>query len=261
MRDQRMDALLRTHDGKFTMVEWWRRAEQAQASRGKRDLLRQFIQPGDLVFDVGANRGVMTLTFRQLAARVVAVEPLFSAAPHLVREFQWKFGKVDGVIAIANAVSDEIGTVTMSVHKNLPYLSSCDKPWMTESAHAKMYNDVACQRVQVRTTTLDALIERYGEPAFVKIDVEGYESTVIRGLTHPVQALSFEFHEDWLTDAAMVTGWLDVMGNYEYNYALDNRGRMIFDQFVSGSELFARLKTTLTKRGRGSWGDIYARRK
>jgi len=258
--NQRMDALLRTYDGKFSMAEWWKRAQQAQRGRGKRHLLEQFVRPGDLVFDVGANRGVMTLTFRQLGARVVAVEPLFAAAPHLVREFAWKFGEDGEVFAVANAVADKIGSITMSVHKNLPYLSSCDQPWMTESAHAKMYNPVACQNVHVRTTTLDALIERYGEPAFIKIDVEGYESTAIRGLTQPVKALSFEFHEDWLVDAAMVTGWLETLGaDYVYNYALDNRGKMVLPQFQSADQLFAVLRTTLTKRGKGSWGDIYAK--
>lgn len=254
-----MDELLRTYDGKFTMAEWWQRALAAQDSRGKRQLLAQFVSPGDLVFDVGANRGVMTLTFRQLGARVVAVEPLFAVAPHLVREFGWKFGKDENVIAVNNALSDEIGTVKMSVHKNLPYLSSCSYSWMTKSAHAKMYGRRALSEATVRTTTLDALIEKYGDPAFVKIDVEGFESVVIRGMTRAVRALSFEFHEDWLLDAAMVCGWLDVMALYEYNYALDNRGAMIFDEWVSGADLFAHLKRTLTKKGKGSWGDIYAR--
>jgi len=43
-----------------------------------------------------------------------------------------------------------------------------------------------------QVTTLDALIGKYGAPAFIKIDVEGWSKR--RGdLTHAVKALSCEF--------------------------------------------------------------------
>ena len=38
-------------------------------------LYRQFIEPGDLVFDIGAHVGDRVSSFRRLGARVVAVEP------------------------------------------------------------------------------------------------------------------------------------------------------------------------------------------
>ena len=41
-------------------------------------------------------------------------------------------------------------------------------------------------------TTLDSLIEKYGAPSYIKIDVEGYELEVIKGLSTSVQLISVE---------------------------------------------------------------------
>jgi hypothetical protein len=42
-------------------------------------------------------------------------------------------------------------------------------------------------------TTLDALIAKHGRPAFIKLDVEGYEAEALRGMSQAVRGLSFEF--------------------------------------------------------------------
>ena len=47
--------------------------------------------------------------------------------------------------------------------------------------------------VDVEVTTLDALIAAYGEPAFVKLDIEGGEAAALQGLSVPVKGLSFEY--------------------------------------------------------------------
>ncbi len=66
------------------------RPELGNRSKYCDEFYSQFIRPGDLVFDIGANRGDRTEVFVQMGARVVAAEPqpwlaaplgIFSAIP------------------------------------------------------------------------------------------------------------------------------------------------------------------------------------
>ncbi len=42
-------------------------------------------------------------------------------------------------------------------------------------------------------TTRDKLIEEYGIPSFIRSDVEGYELEVLKGLSVPINMISFEY--------------------------------------------------------------------
>jgi len=147
----------------------------------------------------------------------------------------------------------------ISVHQNLPYLSSCDDRWMRDSAHASYYNKKNIRRIKVPTVTLDALIDEYGTPDFIKLDVEGYEETAIRGLSKPVKGLSFEFHQDWLHQADAVIEHLSGLGCYRYNYAANFTSKFVLDEWIKGPALMEHLRRVLSERGPGSWGDAYAK--
>ncbi len=46
---------------------------------------------------------------------------------------------------------------------------------------------------KVEITTLDNLIKKYGVPKLIKIDVEGFEKKVLKGLSKKIKFISFEF--------------------------------------------------------------------
>ena len=66
---------------------------------------------------------------------------------------------------------------------------------------------------------MDALIEEYGEPAFAKIDVEGWEPEVLSGLSTPLRGLSFEVHNFQSAKAEACIALLDRMADYAYSYS------------------------------------------
>jgi uncharacterized membrane protein len=64
----------------------------------------------------------------------------------------------------------------------------------------------------VPVTTLNDLIERYGHPDFVKIDVEGCEADVLKGLSSRVPLISLEFHSIEIDHAEECLAILANMG-------------------------------------------------
>ena len=248
-----------TYRGLHDMAGWWEWSEEVELQR--LNVYRPFIEPGDMCFDIGANRGRKTFVMRKLEARVVAVEPLFAFGDEFVPEFSWRWGKDKGVMPVARAVTAE-RLIEISVNKFIPYVSSIDKRWMTESAHAPKngqpyYRPSSLIDRYVQGITLDGLIGIYGMPRFVKVDVEGAENSVMATLSTPIPAFNMEFHQDWIPVAAMEH--MDSLGPYQWTYALDFQGTFAMSGFTDREGLLAILKRTLTEKGNGSWGDIYGR--
>jgi FkbM family methyltransferase len=248
---------LRTYNGKHTIAEWWKLAEQAQKARSKISLFQDLIQRDDLVFDIGANRGMMTMVFRWLGAKIVAVEPLAAIAPQCVRELGWKFANDPNVRIVEKAVAPT-PKVDIWVHNNLPYLSSGDQNWRKKSAHKVFYADKNSTKKTVEAVTLDQLIGEFGQPTFIKIDVEGAENQVVKTLTHPVDALSLEFHQDWIPLEGL--DHLLALDTYVFNWARNFGGEWVLSEWVGKTQLLDSFEKQLDESGPKSWGDLYAKR-
>lgn len=156
---------------------------------GLRRFLAPFVPQGALVFDVGAHVGDRVAAFRSLGARVVAVEP----QPLLVAVLRLLHGRDEGVTLAPVALGPAEGTATLRVNSANPTVSTRSDAFLAATRGAPGWEGQAWDREEaVPASTLDALIARHGLPAFVKIDVEGYEAEVLTGLTQRPSALSFE---------------------------------------------------------------------
>ena len=153
-------------------------------------LYARFVRAGDLAFDIGAHVGDRTGSFRRLGARVVALEP----QPLCARAIRAIYAGDDGVTLLEAACGERPGTVTLRVNSANPTVTTASRDFVAAADGAGGWEgQVWDTEVEVPCTTLDALIAEHGSPAFAKIDVEGFEATVLAGLSRPLPALSFEF--------------------------------------------------------------------
>lgn len=217
-------------------------------------LYRRFVAPGDLAFDIGAHVGDRVSSLRRIGARVIAIEP----QPLLVRALRHIHGRDPGVLIIPAALAAESGERVMHINSRNPTVSTISEDFMLEASGAEGWEGQTWDaRISVPAITLDRLVATFGAPAFVKIDVEGFEDEVLRGLSQPLPALSFEFTTIARAVAVRAIEHLERLGGYGYDVALGESQRLTFERWVGAAEMIDHLSTLPHE---ANSGDVYALR-
>jgi len=136
------------------------------------ETVRNEIKEGDIIVDIGANIGYYALQESKLVGdkgRVYAIEPVPENFDLLSRNIT--LNGYSNIVAYNLAIGNEIGTVTMNFDPNHRNLSSVK----TVNVHPMKGRDIPI-------TTLDDFLKDKPNPNVIRMDVEGFERNIIKGM-------------------------------------------------------------------------------
>lgn len=208
----------------------------------KRELhfYKTFLPTCKLIFDIGAYDGHKTEAFRRIAERVVCCEPDKKNFNLLSTRFR---NQKKHIFLENKSVGSQVGRFSYYINNQGSAFNTLSLKFknFAEEKGKMMWSEEVSFHEQAITemTTLDQLIEKYGLPDFIKIDTEGYEVEVIKGLSQPVPYLSFEcIYPEFKDELLQILDHLEKIYHHHIQYNLSFEEELLLPEFISGENLF-----------------------
>ena len=216
-----------------------------------------------LIFDIGANCGNVTKRFVDVGCKVVAVEPLKDISEEIRN-----FATEDQVTIINKLVHSSNEPQEFFMSKNDSVISTTSKDWMNDGRFSETGNWVSVGNIE--SISLDEMVETYGTPVFIKIDVEGAEYQTLLSLTNKVDSvISIEWVQEFPEKTIRCVDYLKSLG-YTH-YGLDScygynckevedivlKNRIEYKDINNFEEDFR--NNLQGPNGEPGWGDVYIR--
>jgi len=207
---------------------------------------------GKIVFDIGANVGNKAAEYLANGAeKVVCFEP----QQNLVTELSARFADEKRVIVLPYALGPEEGTMKL-YPSNANTIATMSEKFQTGRFKTQGY--VWYEPIDVQVKTVGDMINLYGVPDYMKIDVEGFEYSVLLGLKDNFpKVISVEYSEEFSDEYEKILIFLESKGYTKFTVSLGESGEF---QLIWGSRQDLLNYFSCIHTGQYSWGDIYAMR-
>lgn len=209
----------------------------------------QFFRKLDLrekvVFDVGAFHGLTALFFSRTARVVIAFEPNPANCAQAAQNV--RVNALANVFLLNVAIGEEGGELQFAYDEKATWAGSADPQIAARTA------GVACcpRSITVPVVTLDGLVESgLPRPDFIKIDVEGMETKVLRGMDQTLRA----FHPDLYVEIHGITPSDKEANAREVIGFLERHGYASFSHVESG------VAVTLAEAAKAKEGHLFCAR-
>ena len=219
----------------------------------------------ELAYDIGAFGGDSIDAIKSLGYdKIVCFEPHSDAFFRLNRDHH----NPPHIVTENLAVSSQSGKkLTMYSSPDYPWVNTVEEDWIKLDRHANLNH---INKVEVDTITLDDYIVRTGEvPAYIKIDAEGHELEILKGLHYPPRMISFEWISERLDNSIKCLEHIAGLGLDCFKICFGEKlPEFEEDEFYSYEECICRLRALndldreiefFDNKTPKLWGDIWCK--
>ena len=206
-----------------------------------------------LSFDIGANIGKWSLANHDKYDKIIAIE----ASPDTYTKLQKnvEIYKLHKCTCLNYAVCDNDNKDVTFYISSEHTLSSLNKEWFHENSR---FNNTKYYPITCKSITIDKLIELYGIPDLIKVDVEGGEFQTISSLSVKTPLLCFEWASELHDVTERCLDKLSVLGYKEFHIQYKDAYTYIPQEsaYTTLENVLLELEKTIPKE---HWGMIWAR--
>lgn len=206
------------------------------------------------IFDIGTNHGLFTDEYIKLYPDLQAI--CIEANPNLYKQLGLKYensSNIDVQHYLVSQESDEL--VDFYINTGCDGVSTASTEWVMNS---RFNNDNWALPIQIKSITLDDLIDSTFMPDMIKIDVEGYENEVLKGLTKKVALIQFEWAEEELESLKDSCEYLKSIGYTQFAYKFEDKPYTYIPEKYSALEDLGLFEQLIADR-KELWGMIYVK--
>jgi FkbM family methyltransferase len=204
-----------------------------------------------MFFDIGANVGNWSLTNINNCDKIISVE----ASPNTFNRLVNNTHNNNKIITLNYAVCNSDEEFIEFYNCSADTLSTINRDWL-DSDKSRFYKQFNYNVIKCKTISIDKLIEMYGIPELIKIDVEGGEFQCLSSLTKKINNICFEWASETNDITFRCLDYLEMIGYTEFAIQFE-------DNYTYRPQLYKDInfvkeqvnKTTPKKE----WGMIWAK--